>query len=101
MNACEIAAGKDFDIGFLMIAFVKKWTRYCSGDGADLHHCAHATVQNSVFIGVDLGAEDGRGLLPSWYLELHGIILKSYVVDSVILRVERGAAGADVISADA
>ena len=66
-----------------------------------MHHCAHAAVQNGVFSGVDLGAEDGRFTLPSWYLELHGAILESYVVGSVILRVGRGATGADVISADA
>lgn len=66
-----------------------------------MHHCTYAAVQNGVFFGVDLGAEDGRGLLPSWYLELHGAILETYVIDSVVLRVGCGAAGLDVISADA
>ena len=70
-----------------------------------MHHCAHATVQNGIFFGVDLGAEDGRGVLPSWYLELHGAILERYVIDSVVLRVGQLAVGVDlrvdVISADA
>ena len=64
-----------------------------------MHHCPHAAVQNGIFFGVDLGAEDGGGVLPSWYLELHGAILECYVIDSVVLRVGRGAAG-DNISAE-
>ena len=98
-----LAAGKDFDVGFLVVAFrdtgfVKEWARYCPGDGADLHHCAHAAVQDVFLCGVDFGAEDGRGGLPSWYLELQGAILDYYVSSSVELRVGFGVNG---VSADA
>ena len=56
MDAFVRAAGQDFDVGFLGVILVKEWARYGSGDGADLHRCAHAAVQNGVFFGVDLGA---------------------------------------------
>ena len=101
MDAFVRAAGQDFDVGFLGVFLVKELARYGSGDGANLHRCAHAAVQNGVFCGVDFGAEDGGGLLPAWYLELHGAVLEGYVVDGVVLRVGRGAAGVDVIGADA
>lgn len=37
--------------------------------------------------------------MPSWYLELHGAILESYIIEGVVLRVG-GGAGGDMISAD-
>ena len=66
-----------------------------------MHHCAHAAVQNGVFSGVELRAQHIIKKKTSWYLELHGAILESYVIGSVVLRVGRGAAGTDVIIADA
>lgn len=97
VHAFVRAAGDDFDVGFLAVAVVEEGARYCAGDATNLHHCAHAAVEDGLVYGVDFGAEDGRGGLPPWYLELQSAVCDSYVLGSVILRVGRGA---DVVGAD-
>lgn len=97
MNAFIRATCDDLDVGFLTIALVKECARNGPGDAADLHHCAHAAVEDVLLRGGDLGAEDGRGGLPSWYLELQCAIFDRYIFDGVGLGVWDGG---DVVGAD-
>lgn len=99
MNALVRAAGNSFNIGFLIIVLVKEWGRNCSGNAADLHHCAHAAVQDVLFCGGDFGAEDWRGVLSTWYLELQSAIFDSYIFGGKVPRVGRGI-GSDLVGAD-
>lgn len=99
VNAFEIPARDDLDIDFLAIDLVKKRARNCAGDAADLHHRAHAGVENTLLCGVDLGAENGRSGLPSGYLELQSAIFDSYIIGSVVLAVGCGGCGGDRVIA--
>lgn len=101
VNAFMLAPCDNLDIGFLIVALVKEWARDCTGDAADLHHCAHAPVEDALLCGGDLGAEYGRGVLPSWYFELQSAIFDHYIFGSVVLGVALGAGrGGDVVGAD-